>query len=386
VIVLLNICKTVAFAMSPITLTNGKLRYVSAGHIPTPSSQNFGLPDISEFGDERILPLYDIRPLPTVDQLPTAKDGTAQLLTHGFTAVQHPSIMHSAPYTHASWHDPEILQKIYVPEVKEMLKRITHAKTVIVETLLLRSSTTIRQDAPFANTTGSSPNNPTKETQVEATKRALPPISLPQKATALPSPGFPLIVGFSQAFGSIPPVPKVHLDYTPAGARTHIRLFHPIITTACAAIIAAEDRLLAAKLPLDTHYATSSPAPRWAIYSIWRPLKAVKRDPLAVGDVRSFAAEDYVAIGVPAPTMDLDGGSGERHVMESYVGRGREGQRWCYVSEQMPDEVLVIGLWDSDRERDGVGAAGAMHSSVEMEGQAGEEPRESLELRCLAIW
>lgn len=52
----------------------------------------------------------------------------------------------------------------------------------------------------------------------------------------------------------------------------------------------------------------------------------------------------------------------------------------------MPDEVFMVGLWDSDREGDSVGAGGAMHSSVELEGQEGEEPRESLELRCFAIW
>jgi len=123
--------------LSTTSTTYGKLRYVPAGHTPGPISQNFGLPAISDFGDERIMPLHDMRPLPTVDQLPTAKEGTAQLLTHGFTAVKHPSIMHSAPYTYASWHNPELLQKIYVTEIGEMLKQITGAKAILTTTLLL---------------------------------------------------------------------------------------------------------------------------------------------------------------------------------------------------------------------------------------------------------
>ena len=54
--------------------------------------------------------------------------------------------------------------------------------------------------------------------------------------------------------------------------------------------MAAEDRLLAGGLPLDTHCSTVPGAPRWAIYLLWRPIKPVKRDPLA----HSFAKEDYV--------------------------------------------------------------------------------------------
>ena len=43
----------------------------------------------------------------------------------------------------------------------------------------------------------------------------------------------------------------------------------------------------------------------------------------------------------------------------------------------MPDEVLVVGIWDSGHEVDSVGAGrGATHSSVEIKGWEGEEPRE----------
>lgn len=90
-------------------------------------------------------------------------------------------------------------------------------------------------------------------------------------------------------------------------------------------------------------------------------------------------------IDVTAPTLGAGSGKMETHITKVYVSKGKEGHRWCYVSEQMPDEVLIVRFWDSDREGDH-GASGALHSSVEMEGREGEEPRASLEMRCLVIW
>ncbi|MCJ1291023.1 hypothetical protein MMC34_002565 [Xylographa carneopallida] len=367
-----------------ITPIYGKLRYVTATWAPKPISQPFGLPDISDYEDERLMPIHDIRPLPTVDELPTAKEGTAQLLTHGFTAVKHPSSLHSSPYNTASWRDPELVQRVYVAEVEDMLERITGAKTIITEVLLMRGAPKSVPDHPNPAThTRHEPDHPNKQTPTQVPGKPLPTHLQDRTIFKLP---FPNVVGFSPVFGGVPPAPKTHLDFTPSGARTHIRLFHPTLTAACARIIAAEDRLHAADLPLATHYASAPDAPRWAIYSVWRPLKPVKRDPLAVCDVRSFAREDYVPIEVPAPTIGEDGENKGMHAMQAYVARGSEAHRWCYVSEQVPEEVLVLGLWDSDREGDSVSAGGAVHSSVELEGREAEEPRESLEVRCVVIW
>ncbi|MCJ1321568.1 hypothetical protein MMC15_006913 [Xylographa vitiligo] len=378
---------TATETLSITPITHGKLRYVTATWVPKPILQPFGLPDISEYTDERLMPIHDIRPLPTIDELSTAKEGTAQLLTHGFTAVESPSSLHSSPYTAASWRDPEVVQRVYVAEVEEMLKRITGAQTVITEVLLMRGPHKSVPDIPAPSSpTQHGPDHPTEETPIDAPTKTSAPLPTHLQDKTLFKLHFPNIVGFSPVFGGVPPASKTHLDFTPAGARTHIRLFHPTLTAACADIIAAEDRLRAASLPLATHYARAPNAPRWAIYSVWRPLKPVKRDPLALGDVRSFAKEDYVPIKVPAPTIGLDGENKGMHTMEAYVARGSDAHRWCYVSEQMPEEVVVLGLWDSDREGDSVAAGGAMHSSVEMPEREGEEPRESLELRCVAIW
>jgi hypothetical protein len=354
--------------------TYGKLRYIPAGQTPTPSPHNFHLPAISEFSDVRSMPLTDMRPVPTVDQLPHAKQGTAQLSTHGFTAVRHPSAMHSVPYSRASWNDPKLLSEIYVPETEEMVKRITGAKTVITEGLLIRSAIWTEQDA-LATHAG----HGKKETEEESASKKQPEEEDEQTLC------FPQFVGFSPSTGGASPAPKVHLDYAPNGARAHIRKYHPKLTAAATPIIAAEDSLLSQSLPLKEHYAATPTAPRWALFSIWRPLKPVRRDPLALGDARTFAQEDYVPIDVRTPNLGVPGKQ-DVHVSESYLARGRDSHEWYWISGQMPEEVLVIGLFDSEREKETVAAGGTLHSSVDLEGTEMEEARESLELRCLAIW
>ncbi|KIX00672.1 uncharacterized protein Z518_09737 [Rhinocladiella mackenziei CBS 650.93] len=349
----------------------GKLRYIPQGQTPTPSAHNFHLPAIAEFGDVRLQPLIDMRPVPTVAELPHAKEGAAQLPTHGFTAVRHPTTMNSAPFTRASWNDPKLLKQYYVPDTEEMVKQITGAKTVITEALLLRSAIWSEEDA-LATHAG---HGQKKETEQEKEKS--------QEETDLEL-GFPQFIGFSPTTGGASPAPKVHLDYAPNGARTHLRKYHPTMTAAAKDIIAAEDSLLSQGKSLRESYAASKLGPRWALYSIWRPLKRVHRDPLALGDARTFLESDYVPVIVKTPNLGIPETS--THDTESYLAHWSEGQKWYFISHQEPEEVLVISLFDSDRDKDTVAAGGTLHSSVDLPGTEGEEPRESLELRCLAIW
>jgi len=188
-----------------------------------------------------------MRPVPSVDQLPCSKEGTAQLATHGFTAVRHPSAMHSAPYSRASWNDPKLLGQIYVPETEDMVKRITGAKKVVTEGLLLRSAIWTEEDA-LATHAG---HGKKKTEQEESTE---PPQSTGKDALEV-NADFPQFIGFSASTGGASPAPKVHLDYAPNGARAHIRKYHPKLTSAAADVIAAEDRLLSSALSLKDHYA-----------------------------------------------------------------------------------------------------------------------------------
>jgi hypothetical protein len=329
---------------------------------------------MAEFGDVRMQPLIDMRPVPTISDLSGAKEGTAQLSTHGFTAIRHPTTMNSAPYTPDSWKDPALLKQLYMPETEEMVKQVTGAKTVITEALLLRSAIWSEADALATHAGHGDQENgvaaPPEKTQEEKELEV----------------GFPQFIGFSPQHGGASPAPKVHLDYAPNGARLHLRKYHPTMTAVAQPIIEAEEQLLAEGKSLRQEYASSGLGPRWALYSIWRPLKRVRRDPLALGDARTFLESDYVPVVVKTPNLGISPDSKETHDTESYLARWSSGQKWYFISEQEPEEVLVIGLFDSQRDKETVAAGGTLHSSVDLEGTENEEARESLELRCLAIW
>ncbi|KAM7192313.1 hypothetical protein V8F20_008904 [Naviculisporaceae sp. PSN 640] len=355
-----------------IPATLGRLRYVPAGHIPEPSPHNYHLPAISEFSDIRVLPLHSMIPLPTVDGLDGAKDH-AQLHTHGFTALRHPTALHSMPYTLSSWKDPVLLSKHYIYDTAAMLKTITGCKTVITEALLLRSALWTESDALATHAAHSNQESDTSNSYLEL------------------ETGFPSFIGFNPSSGGVSPAPKPHLDYSPAGARVHIREYHPLLTAAAEDIISTEDSILAANpsVPLAEIYSTTPGAKRWAMHSIWRPLKTVRRDTLALLDQRSMSEGDYIPVGIKTPCLGRPGGEQNKsHVAEGYVARYSEGHRWFWIDEQKPEEVLIIGLFDSDMEAKGwKGAGGTLHSSVELLEQGDHiEARESLELRCLCIW
>jgi len=321
-------------------------------------------------------PLIDMRPVPTAPELPDAPEGTARLPTHGFAAVRHPTTLNSAPYTKDSWKDPKLLKQFYVPETEEMVKQITGARTVITESLLLRSEVWSETDALAAH---AGHGEKKAETDAEAqSKEQLP------EATELEL-GFPQFIGFSPSTGGASPAPKVHLDYAPNGARTHIRKFHPTMASVADSVIRAEEKLLSEGRTLRESYASSGVGPRWALYSIWRPLKRVTRDPLALGDARTFLESDYVPVIVKTPNLGIPGDK-TTHDTESYLAHWSKGQKWYFISHQEPEEVLVIGLFDSERDKETVAAGGTLHSSVDLPGTEGEDARESLELRCLAIW
>ena len=90
-----------------------------------------------------------------------------------------------------------------------------------------------------------------------------------------------------------------------------------------------------------------------------------------------------MTIDGPAPSMGSEEEEKGPHTTQAWVDKGREEHRWCYVSEQMPEEVLVVGLWDSDNEGGSVRATGMMHSSMAIEGRDGEELIMSLKVRLI---
>ena len=340
-----------------------RFRYVSPGITPTPSPHLYHLPPLSSFSDVRVLPLQDIRP-----SLSLGDASPYRLDAHGFTARRYPSALHSPPYDRASWNDRKLLKEVYFPEVQEMVKEVTGGKTVVIESAILRSALHTEVDG-----LASSEDQKAKDENEEEDD----------------DPTFPKLIGTTPGSGASP-APKVHLDFAPKGARMHIRKYHHKLSEAAREIINAEEKLVQEKGVKEEELGKWYDGPRWAMFSIWRPLKKVIRDPFVLSDCRKFPKEDYVTIDVTFPSR-IKGGDGKdkTHQEESFLARGSDGHDWYWINGQEPEEVLVIQLFDSEAEKRGLGVAGGvMHSSVEIQGLDVKdmEARESLETRCLVIW
>lgn len=335
----------------PSVSTYGKFRYISKGIKPTPSTHFYHLPSVAEFGDVRSLPMTDIR-----SSLDLGDNSTYKLSTHGFTARRSPTTMSSSKFSHLDWSNETLLRDIYIPEVQSLVKSLTGAKTVFTDSLVMRTNLHTEVDGLA--------RDETEEEMLE----------------------FPKMVGTKTGSrGS--PAPKVHLDYSPEGARTHLRKYHPNTRELAKEVVEAEDRLIARGVKPE-EMEDKYDGPRWAMFSIWRPLKTVRRDPLALSDCRSFPVEDYVEFSVMFPTgVKEEGDAEEGHRENVFLAYGSDSHDWHWISKQEPDEVFVIQLFDSDAEKEGRGVAGGvMHSSVTIEGTEEEEARESVEVRCIAIW
>lgn len=126
---------------------------------------------------------------------------------------------------------------------------------------------------------------------------------------------------------------------------------------------------------------------RWAIINVWRPIKPITRDPLAVCDARSLSDADVFPVLATLPPK------GSKTYENVSAGEGFEtlgvmagsGQRWYYASNMKPDEALLIKMFDT--KMDGQTARRSPHSSfVDPATKHIQEPRESIEIRSFVFW
>ncbi|RGP63894.1 ga4 desaturase [Fusarium sporotrichioides] len=385
----------------------GKFRYLTRGSQPTPSKEAYLLPSLSEFGDVVTLPLTDLRP-----SLDLAQDSPYKLDVHGFTARRHSSALHSAPYNRSSWNNEKLLRQVYFPEVEDFVKNLTGCKKAVVSAAVVRNRLYSEGD----ESTSAEPEVTAEPSQADDTFQQFPPI-----------------FGNTVKDG-VCPAPKVHLDCTPKGARHHIRRYHSEVTSAAEKVIEAENRLLESGVQwndLKDHYQGgengSVKVPRFALFSIWRPLKTVHRDPLALSSAASFPVSDYVptdqreptdhnipahlyriidpdAVNITNKNEVNDSNNDDTYQTQSYLAyaprdREKTSHDWHYISEQQPSDVLVIQLFDNEMEaharaplEDGkgqsdLGVGGAVHSAFELVDQdENAEARESIEVRVAAFW
>ncbi|KAL5406738.1 hypothetical protein PMIN06_007372 [Paraphaeosphaeria minitans] len=143
------------------------------------------------------------------------------------------------------------------------------------------------------------------------------------------------------------PVQRVHIDQSYAAAQSRVP-FH---------------------LPADAEHLLKH---RVQIINVWRPIKRVQRDPLAVAEANSVSDEGLVVTKLIYPTREG----------ETYAVRYDAGHRWYYKSGLGPEEVILIKCFDS--KLDGR-ARRVPHTAFEIPGTEGNEGRESIEVRCLVF-
>ena len=111
---------------------------------------------------------------------------------------------------------------------------------------------------------------------------------------------------------------------------------------------------------------------RYQIINVWRPIRKIRKDPLAVADAQSITQDDLIPVPLIYP--DWDG--------ETFRVRPSEKHRWFYLADQAPSETLLIKCFDSFA--DGR-ARRAPHSAFGLKGREGEAGTESIEVRALVL-
>ncbi|KAI0467364.1 hypothetical protein F4859DRAFT_518055 [Xylaria cf. heliscus] len=112
---------------------------------------------------------------------------------------------------------------------------------------------------------------------------------------------------------------------------------------------------------------------RVQIINVWRPIKTVERDPLAVADAHSVGEEELVPIGLIYPTRKG----------ETLGVRYSPTHRWYYKRGLTPQEVLLIKCFDS--KTDGRARRIPHTAFVDPSSKPDAPARESIEVRCLVF-
>ena len=335
---------------------------------------------------KRTYPLIDFR-----DKVYGTKHGrtastslSADFLTrYGFTAVKHNSTFMSSERLQADLYSPETIEKIYYPEVEQLIKDLTGCSEVFIDHSFLRGPKKEGVDG------GKS------EVRAIAAKR-LDELKDKEHSYHLPVP--------------LPPTRIPHVDCTPLGGRRAIRFWRKDLHDAAtrAGIIEAEDKICKAygvkateknsDAILAREYNSSGRfGPRYASFSVWRPLKKITRDPLALAVRKNLKGLDNDLHLWPYEIRNHGtDGDWNRELEMLRVKHHQSGETrdevdesidWYYLPEQEPNEVLVFKLFDSaGLDASAKESEGVPHGSPDLGNAGYGDPRESIEVRLYAVW
>lgn len=111
---------------------------------------------------------------------------------------------------------------------------------------------------------------------------------------------------------------------------------------------------------------------RYQIINTWRPIKTIRKDPLAVADATSVPDDDLLPVQLIYPDR----------VGETFTVKWGQSHKWFFLREQSPEEVLLIKCFDSKTD----GRARRAPHSAFVDGEfEGEKARESIEVRALVF-
>lgn len=111
---------------------------------------------------------------------------------------------------------------------------------------------------------------------------------------------------------------------------------------------------------------------RYQIINVWRPIKTILKNPLAVANAHSVPDSDLLSVKLIYPNR----------VGETCAVKPNPNIEWYYRYGQTPDLVTLIKCFDS--KTDGR-ARRVPHSAFADPATEGEAPRESIEVRALVF-
>ncbi|KAJ8107349.1 hypothetical protein OPT61_g8931 [Boeremia exigua] len=115
----------------------------------------------------------------------------------------------------------------------------------------------------------------------------------------------------------------------------------------------------------------------YAYLGIWRPLKTVYRDPLAVCDATTVPDSDY-----RIREREFRSGVKSGNYVMCHAGEEQQHQ-WYYMSEMKPDEAVVFKGYDTDQRKPGWRCP---HTAFRLPASDREPPRQSIEARIVCFW
>ncbi|KAN0122944.1 hypothetical protein V8E51_001270 [Hyaloscypha variabilis] len=284
----------------------------------------------------QLMPITDIR------SLLFQPSPAFTLDTHGFTVIKHPSALLFPPYTRDSWNNASLLESIHYPEIEQVVKDQTGAKTV----LILGGTARARL--------------------FREPERRPTPAPVPE-GTVLPNtnkgnyPAFtanrPRVHGFDKGQEQ-GPAKKPHIDFGVDGARATLRNWRQDIADEGRDIIAAEKEAEALPGGLWENYKGR----RWGVF--W-----------------DLETKDLVSYFMRPP------GIHGQYETDIKLAKASQKHKWYWCKDQQPDELTILKFWDSESEKPGSKIAGGIpHTSFHLEGTDDLPPRESLEVsNCILV-